>query len=152
VQVPPQTGTQIGLAAFDEEHALLLAHLHELIVVFMGARERFAFGVALALAGYRKTLRHQGQPSQNRFLPSAGPATSGHSAAGRFEQHKQALPALDQLGKALFAAGDAFGSLMLENIEVVFGDVDSDKARVYNYSACRCAARSVAPASINCSG
>src|SRR5581483_1425274 len=40
----------------------------------------------------------------------------------------------------------------LEDVKVMFSDIDSDHARSYVHRACSCAARSVAAASINCSG
>ncbi|WP_210191225.1 hypothetical protein, partial [Bradyrhizobium mercantei] len=41
---------------------------------------------------------------------------------------------------------------LIENIEVMFGDVDSDVTKGYDHGACPCDARSVGAASCNCSG
>lgn len=77
--------------------------------------------------------------------------------AGRLKQDKYAAagPACDQNSNRLRQVVDAVdgADAAIKNVKVMFGDIDSDKARMYLHDAYPCAARSGAKAvSINCSG
>src|SRR6202012_1844217 len=75
--------------------------------------------------------------------------------AGGFEDDKCiASPTRHQLCDGMWHVGDAFRCTdgFVEDIEMMFGDVDSDATMGYDHGACPCDARSVGAASCNCSG
>lgn len=147
---------QRSIVAFGQPGALLLAHLHELIPPLVGARERFAFWVAFALARKRQALRHRrqhprvdavglGEPAggtgevagAGRVDPGKGdalglqrPAQAGIVMAGRLKQHEAVMPAPHEARQAFRGIGHTFGAAALKHIKMMFGHVDSDEARV----------------------
>ena len=154
-----KVGAQDGVVALDQAGPLLLAHMHELVPPLMGARERFAFGVALALARKAQALRHRRQHScvdrvglgemacgagkvagPGRIDPSEGDACLFQRfaqldivAAGRLEQHELAMPTAHEGRHAFSRVRKTLSAAIVENIQMVLGDIDSNKARVYDH-------------------
>ena len=85
-----------------------------------------------------------------------GSSQAGIVGTGRLEEDQPVLvlPAVDQRCESRRFIGDPFGlaERIVKNVEMVFGDVATDKARLYGHGAYPCAARSGGAASINCSG
>jgi hypothetical protein len=76
--------------------------------------------------------------------------------SGRLEQHEGVTlrPVVGQLshGSRCIIAPDGHAGCRIKHIQMMLGDIDSNKAKGYDHGAYPCAARSVAAASINCSG
>ena len=75
-------------------------------------------------------------------------------AGGLKDDQRIASPTRHQLCDGMWGVGDAFrhADAFIEDIKMMFGDVDSDATRGYDHGACPCDARSVGAASCNCSG
>src|SRR4051794_14118762 len=75
-------------------------------------------------------------------------------AGGLKDDQRIASPTRHQLCNGMWRVGDTFrhADAFIEDIEMTFGDVDSDAAKSYDHGACPCDARSVGAASCNCSG
>ena len=75
-------------------------------------------------------------------------------ARGLEDDQHIASPTRRDLCDGLRRVGDALrkGQAFIEDIEILFGDVDSDATKGYDHDACPCDARSVGAASCNCSG
>jgi hypothetical protein len=93
------------------------------------------------------------KPLNYNFQPGS---QAGIVGTGRLEEDQPVLvlPAVDQRCESRRFIGDPFGlaERIVKNVEMVFGDVATDKARLYGHGAYPCAARSGDAASINCSG
>ena len=74
---------------------------------------------------------------------------------GGFEHYQRiASPTRHQIRDGMRRIVDALrrADRFIEDIKMMFGDVDSDAVRGYSHGACPCGARSVGAASCNCSG
>jgi len=173
---------QLGILAFGAARAFLLAHGHELVAALVQDGQPFTFGIAGKVDARCHPCAEFGQharvdrvglgppaerlgeiPRLLRIDPGMGDSRrvecgtqGGVVMAGGFEHHQASAPA--QLGGEPRHLGLSVGqtadvaAARVEDIEMPFGDIDSNGLRVYGHGACPCDARSVGAASSNCSG
>src|SRR5690606_2736699 len=159
-----------------------LTVMHELVASLVGERGLLPHRISPSLRFWRQALSQRGKHASIDGVGLGQKACRTREVAGaarinprmadvagrqrlpqqpiivsgglKHDEHVAAMPAIKQADNGFSPIGDAGCPLVaaLKDVEMMLGNIDSDKARVYDHRAYPCAARSVCPASINCSG